>query len=477
MKHQNLLRGTAILTTSRFADYALSLLRNIILARMLSKAEFGLAMFFGLMITAFEIIERMSFGKQLIQTKIENGEQFLACSHFFQFIAGLTSALLILIASTFFASFVDRGDLWWAFALLAVIPFLKGFQNLSIVRYQRELNFLPSAITLVVPQFIVVLFTWPMVHLTKDFTAIIWLMIMKSILAISFSHFLSPAKYTWSAEKEHFRSIFHFSWPLLLNGFLLFACQQGDKFIVASAFSLELLAAYGLAFSLASVPMFIGSSTGNSLLLPLLSKSQDDDNEFQKILCTSFDLVVFSSIILFTPLILGSEQILSLLYGKEYVSGSLFLEIFAIAGALKMLRMVPNTASVAKADTKAILYSNIFRNSSLAFVLFAVFFDLDIIIIASSAVLGELISLIYSFKRLFQKTQITWSDIMLPCFFVLVFFSLAVVIQNSNIINDVLWFRIGTIFALLVVFCVLASYFFPGVKQIKLMLFRKISLK
>ena len=58
---KRLLNGTLVLTVGRVTGYGLSFLRNVILARVLAKADYGLAAVFGMAMILLEVGGRMAF--------------------------------------------------------------------------------------------------------------------------------------------------------------------------------------------------------------------------------------------------------------------------------------------------------------------------------------------------------------------------------------------------------------------------------
>lgn len=89
----------AILTVGQVLSYGLSFARSVLLARLLTKADFGLAAMFGMTLSILEIAGRMSFGQQIIQSKDGDTESFQATSQAFQSVLVTFQALLLICLS------------------------------------------------------------------------------------------------------------------------------------------------------------------------------------------------------------------------------------------------------------------------------------------------------------------------------------------------------------------------------------------
>ena len=94
---KKIFKGSIIITSGEVIAQVCSLLRNVILARVLTKADFGVAAILGMTISIFEIGGRLSIEYCLIQSKDGDQPKFMAVAHFIQAALGLISSLLIFV--------------------------------------------------------------------------------------------------------------------------------------------------------------------------------------------------------------------------------------------------------------------------------------------------------------------------------------------------------------------------------------------
>lgn len=341
MNSKALFKGTGLVFISQIVDYGLSFIRNLMLARLLAKDDYGLASVFMITVSMLEMVNRMAFGKQVVQSRHGDQMSFIGTAHVFQFVIGLISAFLIVLLSYPIALLFDAKYAWWGFALLCAVPLFRGCMHLDISRFQRELNYVPSTIVMLVPHVLITVAAWPMIKWLNNYSVVVWLIIFRNLLMLVLSHIYAKIPYIWHWDKTYVKSIFKFSWPLLFNGFLLVGLQQGDQMIVASVFSLSDLATYALAFSIISIPWMIFAQVGSQIMLPILSLNQNDATEF--ISCTKlcFDLSAFLSVLVFLPIILNGEHLLVLIYGDKYANGGLIVAMLGIAFMIRFLRFTP----------------------------------------------------------------------------------------------------------------------------------------
>jgi O-antigen/teichoic acid export membrane protein len=457
-----LFRGTAILTLGQVTSYGLSFVRNIILARMLTKADFGLIAIFSMTLSLLEVAGRMSFGYQLIQSKDGDSKPYQATAHTFQFALSVAGAGLIVALSYPLAHAFKVPQLTWAFALLAVVPLARGFEHLDYFRLQRQLNYLPAVLYDVVPQAVLTLAVWPLAVWLGDFRVIVWLLLGKAAIGIVMTHVLARQPYRWGWHSDHVRGMWTFGWPLLLTGLLVFASQQADQAVVGAFLSLENLAAYALALSLVSIPWFIFGQVGSSIMLPILSAAQDDPGLFRRQYRVCVDYAAVGAIVLTLPLIVVGEQVVTLLYGSKYVGTGNIMALLGAAAAVRFLRFVPAVAAMARADTLNQLYSNVWRSLSLPLVLAVASLGGDVILIATCALVAELAAALVSILRLRQRQGVPLRDTAGGAGYVIGFVSAGLALVYFGTPRWGYWSAAAIMFTGLALSILVAWILFPG---------------
>lgn len=395
-----------VLLTGRIAGYFLSFLRNVILARTLGKADFGLASAFGMAIALLELSGNMSFGMQVVQSKKGDEPEFLGTAQALQFIGGSCSALMLVALSYPIAKLLGVPGTWWAFALLASVPMCQGLGHMDVSRRQRNLEYLPLVLSDVVPQLIITAAAWPLARWLGDYRVIVILMLAKAASGTIITFLCANRPYLWAWHRDHVRSMLSFGWPLLLTGFVTFGSQQADQIIVGSVFSLDMLASYGLAFSMISIPWFIFSQVGGALMLPLLSRLQDDLERLKHQYRLCIQTAAVCAGIFLVPMIVAGEQLVTSLFGGKYTGTGAFVAVLGTAMAFRFLRFASSYAAAARADTINQFYSNLWRALGLPLALGIAALKGNPIQIAACATVGEILAALYSAIRLRQRQQV-----------------------------------------------------------------------
>ncbi len=413
-----LFRGSVIITLGRVLGYGLSFGRNLILARILARADYGLAAVFAMAMTLLEISGRMAFGQQIVQSKLGDTPEFQASAHALQFVGGLCSSLLIAALSVPMARLFGVGQAWWAFAILAVVPLCQSVSHLDVSRRQRVFDYMPMVMVDIVPQVLITFAAWPLAVWLKDYRVIVWLMVAKALLGAAMTFAYADRPYRWSWQPEHVGSLFRFGWPLLLTGLVMFGAQQVDQVLVGAVFSLEDLAGYALAFSIVSMPWFILGQAAGSLVLPVFARSQDQPERFRRQYRLCVEAAALAGVLCTLPLILVGEQLVTALYGVRYRGTGVFMTVLGVASALRFLRFASTIASTAQADTLNQLYSNLWRGGSLPLALVVWGLGGKAVGIAACTIVAEILSAAYSMVRLWSRQGVPLRDNYPACTYV-----------------------------------------------------------
>jgi Membrane protein involved in the export of O-antigen and teichoic acid len=407
-------KGSLLLLTGQVVGYGCSFVRNIILARMLTKADFGIAATFAMAVQLVDIAGKFSIGLQMVQAKEGDDERFMASAHLFQFLISSFSAIIMFAFAHVLASAFKIPHTVWAFQLLALLPLMKGFENLDVQRMMRDLDYKGVTWIEVISQIIVTLAAWPMCQWLPDYRSILFILIAKNAINLASTYIFAKRKYQWRWDNRYMRNMASFGWPLLINGFLMFGMMQGDRVIVAMGYTMADLGGYSVASQLTIIPGLMFVQIIGSIMLPILSRSQENKTEFYDKYKLAFRISGFFSTMFVVFMILFGGQLTVLFFGKKYMGLSAVLSWLAMANAFKLMRTAPAIAALALGDTKNNMYSNGVRTAGLLFSLLVIVLKMPLWSLAASCFAAEVCALIFSLCFLTSKYNIEIKYVYFP---------------------------------------------------------------
>src|SRR5512140_2861479 len=93
-------KGGIKLSAGQAVNQGLSFLKNVIIARLLSPSDYGVAATFAITLSIVEVTSNIAADKLIIQSQEGETEEFQATIQFMQFIRGcINAAILLLLGS------------------------------------------------------------------------------------------------------------------------------------------------------------------------------------------------------------------------------------------------------------------------------------------------------------------------------------------------------------------------------------------
>jgi len=411
---RKIFEGTMVLGMSQVLSRGLSFLRNVIIARLISPADFGIAATFVVTVTLFELVSNFGLQLFIIQDPDGENEEIQNSCHFVQLVRGVFIAFIIFLLAWPISNIFHIPQSKWAFQLLAIIPLIHGLNHLDMFRFQRNVRFMPKAIVETVSEFIVLLAAWPLGTYFGDYSALLWLLIAKSIIFMITSHIVANRHYAVSVDLKNIKKIIAFGWPLTINGLLLFGTQQGDRLIIGSNYDMTSLGLFSVALTLTSTSAMMIANINRSLMLPLFSAVQNDKAQFLERYKYSIQFIGFISFIILLLFILYGDWLIDLIYGAKYSEAAVFILWLAAMETIRIMRSAPTQASIAVKDTKNSMYANISRTIALPTALIIALFRYDLIWIPFIGFIGEFLAYMTSILRLKYKQDIAISHSIKP---------------------------------------------------------------
>ena len=156
------------------------------------------------------------------------------------------------------------------------------------------------------------------------------------------------------------KKLLSFSWPLALTGVTFLFISKTDIVLLGYYMSSKDVGIYTAALSITGMLTFVGSAF-EWIFLPVISKyfATGQLDELKSLFKSSSKWMFLIVLPVFLFILLFSEEIIRLLFGVEYVEGSLALIILAFGISMNMLTGLTGNMLVGSGHTKLNLLSEI----------------------------------------------------------------------------------------------------------------------
>lgn len=410
-----MLRSVLLLFTGNAFASLILLARNLLVARLLSVEDYGVASTFALAMAIVEMASDFGLKQQIVQSEVGDDASFQNALQGFQILRGAVSAGLMFIIAPVLAGFLGIPEVVWAYQVLAVVPLINAFVHFDIHRLNREMRFAPMILAQGVPAFASVLMIWPLVALLGDWRSMLWSVIAQSILTVAVSFVFAERPFRPRLDRKVMSASLRFGWPLLVNAILLFLVFQGDKLVVGRASGIEALALFSMGITLTLTPTLVVAKSFQNLFLPVLSRrSGEQFIEASNLLLQLNPLAVIYFI--------GSAAAIgpwfvTVVLGAKYASLAHSFGWYAVGQGLRLLKAGPGVIALSRGNTANAMLANVVRVAVIpvAWVVLERGYGIEwlLVIIAVGEAMGVIVAYALIRKHSVKADPLIWGALVL----------------------------------------------------------------
>ena len=376
-------------------------LRNLILARLIGVDDMGLAVAIAIGIRIFEMVGDFGLERWLVQVRANELDGVRGTVHWLQAVKGcVLMALAMLLAAPLTSVLQPQLDPS-VFALAAIAIGIRGFVNCDYRERQRDRDYVGALQVEGVSHVLALIAVIPIALLTRDYSAIAWASIFQAAVLNLLSQLVARRAMSFKLETATFRGAMRFGIPVAANAVLMFLAMQGDRLLVAAHFEPRVLAAYAIAAQLTLLPALAGARFLLTFDLPRCAQLATKTNEWQRYFRARLLQVTGLSAVFAIILGLYGNELVGLLYGRDYVAEAAVLQLLACAAGLRLIRAVPNTMLMAMGRTPMLLAGNLPRILALFIALVALVEGAGLAAIALIGVISEAVGLVVGLAALY----------------------------------------------------------------------------
>lgn len=418
-----MLRSLFVILSGNAANSLLFLVRNLLVARMISIEDYGIAATFTLALAIIEMTSTFGIQQMLVQDRRGEDPDFQAALQGFQMLRGLANAgILFLLAGTF-ADFLGVPEVAWAHRLITVVLVLNGLVHMDVQRLSRQMRFGAMAMASALSPVAALAVLPPLYWLFGDYRVMLWSLVVQAAATTALSHLFAERPYRIRFDLGVIREGMAFGWPLLVDGLLLFLIFNGEKFIVGRELGMEPLALFSMAVTLTLTPGLILQKSVSSLFLPRLSSAQPE--AFRRLSGATIETHLAAAGFLLLGVVFCADPFVHLVLGAKYAGILPLMTILAVMQGVRLLKGGCAIVSIARGYTSNSMASNLVRVAALVPAWYLTAQGAGLVTLIWVGILGELFSLVVSFWLLRRWVGQSLRPVLLPLLLTLGLFALA----------------------------------------------------
>lgn len=326
---ENTLHGVKWNAISSVFGKITNFLLGIVLARLLSPSDYGIVGMAAIFFSLSNIIIDSGFSLSLIRKK-EITIADTSTVFFFNLIVSSICCILICFFSKEIAIFLNEPRLEDIVKIPAIGLVVGALGTVQWALVTRNVDFKTPALINMPISVITGLFGILLAYLHYGPWALVW----SSLLGISIKTAYIWIKSTWRPKFifsfKSFKSFFSFSGNLVLNSFLDIFFNQGMGMIIGKYYTPAQLGYYSRGQGTASLPSSFLYSVVESVVFPVLSKIQDEE---ERLLLVYSKFMRIMSMAIFFAMALSfaiSRPLFLLLYTDKWEPAIIFMQLFCL---------------------------------------------------------------------------------------------------------------------------------------------------
>lgn len=393
---------------------ALLLIRNLIIARLVSPEDYGIASTFAVAMSIVEMLSYLGLNQMIVVDRDGDDPAVQKAMQGFQLLRGVLSSLILLAIAVPYARFLGVEHVAWAYQVIAFIPLVNGLQHFDMHRLKRHLNFRPWIVTQAIPPLVSVLAIWPLAYLYGDYRIMLVSLFIQAGSMVALSHVMAERRYALSLDFALIRRATVFGWPLLLNGVLLFGVFNGERLIVGRELGMSQLAVFSMSITLTLTPTLVLAGATQSLFLPALSGARDRIESFRWLGTAAVEAGLAIGVGLILGMALLGGPMIHLLLGAKYAGMLDILVPMAVMQAVRVAKSGASTVALAKERSGNAAAANLIRVLSLPLSWYAVTHTGDVLTIIYIAMAAEVAGYLVSLRLAAKRTGLLLGPLVLP---------------------------------------------------------------
>ncbi len=326
------IKGAAWTIVSYGGSQILRFGSNLILTRLLLPELFGLMGLAYVFIVGVHLFSDIGLGPSIIQNKRGEDPEFVNTAWTLQVIRSLFIWLCLILITWPVATFYEEPRLLWLIPIISLNTLIGGFNSTAIFSLNRKMSVKQVVIFEFGTQIVgtIVMIVWA--YFNPTIWAILAGSLSSSLVELIWSHFLIPGtsnRFTW--DKSAVKEIFSYGKWIFLSTLLFFLCSQADRLVLGKIFDLTMLGIYGIAFTLSDMPRQVIIAIGGKVIFPSISMLADlPREELRAKILKNRNLILIPLAIGLAIFVSFGDQLILILYRKEYVAASWMLPILAL---------------------------------------------------------------------------------------------------------------------------------------------------
>jgi len=385
---QKMVQGGVWISSLKVIRKIFSLIRLIIIGRILAPSDFGLMGIALLTMSALETFSTFGFRQALIQKK-ENTDNYLDAAWTVLIIRGFIVFVTLYLIAPFVAVFFHTPAVIPIIQVLGFLTFLQAFNNVGVIFFQKELEFKKIFIYRFVgisTNFIVAVVA---AIVLRSVWALVLGLLAEKVVSIIVSYLIHPYRPHLSKDIEKAKELFGFGRWILGSSILVFIGKHIDDIFVGRVLSATALGFYQMAYRISNMLETEITQVISSVAFPAYAKIQDEQTRLQKAYFRIMRLTIAVSLPITIGMVLLAPEFIRVFLSEKWMPMVTAMQLLAVAGLIKSIVSTGSPLFVGSGFPKYEFFMQLVRG----LIIIIVIYPLIVFMGISGAAIGVILSI------------------------------------------------------------------------------------
>lgn len=354
------LKGAVWSFVQRFGVMLVAFVTNMVLARLLTPADFGCIGMLYIFIAIAQTMIDGGFVSALIQKKDLSRED---CSTVFWWNLAISALMYLLLwfASPYIAIYYKIPLLSQVLRVQGILLFFYAVSSVQITLVRRNMQFKKYAII-----YLIANLCGAIIGIVLAFMGFgVWSIVIYQLCSALIVSILFWIKSDWYpiffVSSNSFKSLFSYGSFILFSNLLNVLSNNIQGLIIGRRFSAYDMGCYTQAKKLEELPSTTFSSVIGQVIFPMFAKVQDDKARISSAHRLSIQFISFVTFPIIALLFVIASPLINLLYGEQWVDAIPLFRILCFAGLFVSLQDVNYYIVAAVGKSKLLFNYNIIK--------------------------------------------------------------------------------------------------------------------
>ena len=333
---QRVVKGGFWVFFLRIINQGFSLIRLIILARILSPNDFGLMGIALLTMSVLETFTQTGFQAALIQKK-EEIKSYLDSAWTVLIFRGFVLFVILYFIAPYAAAFFNSPEAKPIIRIIGFSILFQAFTNIGITYFKKELEFNKEFIYQLsgtLADFVVAVSA---VLILKNVWALVFGLLAGNAVRCFVSYLVHPCRPHLSSNLGKAKELFGFGKWILGSSILIFLLTQGDDIFVGKLLGTAALGFYQLAYRISNLPATEIAHVISQVTFPAYSKLQDNIPKLKVAYLKVLQLTAFLSFPIAGLIFVLAPDFTKIFLGEKWMPMVPAMQALCIFGVIRAL--------------------------------------------------------------------------------------------------------------------------------------------